>query len=316
METIEQLLPDVKFDVPLAPYTSLKVGGPTRRLFEARSAHDIKKAVSAALKTRTPFVVLGGGTNVVVSDQGFSGLVILARNTAWRIAGTKVIAGAGVPLAVLVAQTTAQGLSGLEWAAGLPGTLGGAIFGNAGTFGKEIGDTIERVRVLEYTTGKDAMETKTYRKRDCAFDYRTSVFKRTGAVILEAVLRLEKGNAAELAEEARKNLAYRTAHHPGYQSAGCVFKNAEVRHYHKVSLADVEAEKWFDRIPSGWLIDQAGLKGTTIDGVAVSEEHGNFVLNRGGARAEYLVMLISLIKNAVHRKFGVLLEEEIRYVGF
>lgn len=315
MNPIKELLPSLQENVLLGSYTSLRIGGPADFLYEAKSSDDIVKAIDAAEEAKLDFVVLGGGTNVLVSDNGFRGLVIIAHNTKREIKGEKIFAEAGAPLGVLVSETARAGLAGLEWAAGLPGTLGGAIFGNAGTFGKAIGDILENVTILKEVQGSK-FKVQKLTKEECQFGYRDSLFKRTGDVILGATLKFQKGDAKTLQDEVRKNILYRTEHHPPYQSAGCIFKNCEMRHYHKVSLADVDAQKWFERIPTGWLVDQAGLRGTKIGNMLISPKHGNFFMNLGGAKAEDAVILISLVKSAIHKKFGVLLEEEVRYIGF
>ena len=313
---------DFKQNIILAPYTSLKVGGLADYFYEAKTADELKAAVLAAREKNIPYTIFGGGTNVLVSDKGFRGLVIVARNNNYEIHphtknfgagvnGETINAGAGIVLGVLLNASAKAGLQGLEWAAGLPGTLGGAIYGNAGTFGKSIGEFIEEVTVME-----PSGECKNYTREECGFGYRQSNFqKMPGIVIISAQLKLQQGNVERLKEEIKKNVLWRAQHHPPYKSCGCVFRNATFTKEARLPQDENEPVQWFDKVPAGWLIDQAGLKGKKLGGFTVSDVHGNFLINDGTGTATQLEQLIAEIKKDIKDKFNLDLEEEVRRVG-
>ncbi len=311
---IRNFLPNIKTHVALAPHTSLRIGGPADYFYEAHTRDDIIRAVTIARETQTPYVILAGGTNVLVADEGFRGLTIKIRNSRFEIQDSSIIADAGVSMGVLVAAAGRAGLSGLEWAGGLPGTLGGAVFGNAGTFGTSIADILREIHV--YNPIKESLIT--YRKDEVLFGYRRSAFKETGEVILGATLILGRGDPETIRANTVKSIQYRSTHHPSYDaSCGCIFKNTErtastegiIRHHPDLSV-------WFDRIPTGYLVDEVGLKGYIVGGAKISEVHGNFIVNQGRARAEDIITLIGMVKERVKNIFGVLLEEEIQMIGF
>jgi UDP-N-acetylmuramate dehydrogenase len=302
--------------IPLKEYTTFKIGGPARYFFVAKNKEDLKNAILWAKKKKLPFFILGGGSNVLFSDNGFNGLVIKLQNTQYEIRNTNVIAGAGVPLQKLVLETAKKGLSGLENLAGIPGTLGGAIWGNGGAFGREIGDLVEEVKVLD--AGSSKLEVKKLRNKDCKFGYRDSIFKRKkNWIILEATLRLKKGKKKEIEEKIKEFLRLRKEKQPlEFPSAGSVFKNVPIKKVPK-EIREKFKEKIKDGfLPAGVLIEAAGLKGFQIGGVKISEKHANFIVNVENARAKDVVKLIELIKKGVKRKFNIELEEEIKLVGF
>ncbi len=305
----------------LSGHTNFKIGGPAKFYFEATTSQDLAKAVQVANELSLPYIVLGGGANVLVSDNGFPGLVIIARNQQLKITGTEVKVEAGVNLGFLVQETVAAKLSGLEPLVAIPGTVGGAIYGNAGLpqVAKGcIGDWIKQVKV--FSVDKIIQLTK----KECQFSYRSSVFKETKDIILEASLELIPGTyeaSQELIKKyitARKNQPYNLA------SSGCVFINVSVTDdKQKEELrAKIKESKTLEtfltqgQIPAGWLIELAGCKGKQIGGVQVSTKHANYIVNTGDARAEEVIMLISYIKQQVRDKFGIELHEEVQYVGF
>jgi len=306
----------IRENVLLRDYTTFKIGGPARYFFVAKSKEDLKNAILWAKKKKLPFFILGGGSNVLFSDNGFKGLVIKLQNTQYEIRNTKIVAEAGVPLQKLVLETAKKGLSGLENLAGIPGTLGGAIWGNAGAFGREIGDLVEEVKVLD--VGSSRLEVKKLRNKGCKFGYRDSIFKRKkNWIILEATLRLKKGKKKEIEEKIKEFLRLRKEKQPlEFPSAGSVFKNVPVEKVPK-KIQEKFKEKIKDGfLPAGVLIEAAGLKGFQIGEVKISEKHANFIVNVENARAKDVVKLIELIKKEVKRKFNIEIEEEIKLVGF
>lgn len=290
-------------------FTSLRVGGIADYFFEAKTRDEVIRAVSSAMDAGIPYLILGGGTNTLVADQGFRGLVIRINTNGIREEGKSLVIEAGTPMGVLVAYAQTHGLSGIEWAGGLPGTVGGAIRGNAGTFGKTLADSLVSVDVF----GPVLREEKTYERGDISFDYRDSMFKHTRDVILGAKITLIPGDKEEIRLKTRESILYRAKHHPSYEaSCGCFFKNVDPRG----KKLEVGGTMWFERIPTGLLVDQAGLKGYQIGGAKIAEEHGNFIVNTGSATADDLVMLLSFVKDRMKNTYGVFLKEEIELVGF
>ncbi len=305
---------------PLARHVNIRLGGPADAYFEARSSDEVAQAAQAARDDGLPFVVLGGGSNTLPSDEGFRGLVIQAANRGWNIEEERVMAEAGVPSAFLARKTAEAGLTGLEWAVSLPGTVGGALRGNAGCFGGEMKDVVQSVAVLRRINGW--MERIVLSNEECRFSYRDSLFKHSGDLILEAGLRLLVAPREECLAKLDAVLAQRKLDQPSDNpSAGCMFKNFEFRDETEIATLrerlDIPgAFLAARRIPAGWLIEQADLKGLTIGGAQVSQKHANFLVNRGDATASDVLQLISMVKTRIRDGYGVQLEEEVQLLGF
>lgn len=293
---IQKELSGTRKRVRLAPYTTFKIGGLAEYFFEAKTKEDLIKAIETAKKFKLPFFILAGGSNILISDDGFKGLVIKNQNNKIRIEGSKIVVEAGSKLNELVKVCLKESMSGLEWSAGIPGTIGGAIRGNAGAFEKSIADSVEKVEVLEINS---ELKIKIYETKDCKFDYRTSIFKeKNNLIVLSAEIKLEKDDREKIKERVERYLNYRKNKHPlEFPSAGSIFKNPKDN-------------------AAGILINQCGLSGSKIGQAQISEKHSNFVINLGGAKAEDVCKLINLIKEKVKEKFGIQLEEEIQFLGF
>ena len=307
-------------EVALAPYTYYKIGGPARFFVEAEETKHIKQGIEFASGKGLPFIVLGAGSNILVSDAGFPGVVIRLRSKQIDIAGDRVLADAGVSMAQLVSKAIASGLSGIEWGVGIPGTVGGSVRGNAGCFGGEIKDVIANVRVYNAV----AREEQAMSPRECSFGYRDSVFKRKPElIILSAEFQLTEGDRGVSQERIREYAARRSVTQAiGSQSAGCIFKNIS---WDRPGLDVQKLLRRFPEfgqfaklpgIPAAYCIDAAGLKGKQVGRAQISRLHANYFVNLGGASAEEVVMLVGVAKDNVRRKFGLQLEEEIQYVGF
>ena len=288
---------------PLAPLTTFRVGGPADWLIETRNGGEIETALSVARAASVPVTILGGGSNVLVADAGVRGLVIRPRGgDIQAIDEGHIRADAAVTINGLVRWMINHGRAGLEAWAGTPGTVGGAIFGNAHFGGRLIGDLVTEVRLVA-PDGSRADEPAAA----MAFGYDRSRLQSSGEVLLSAVFRVSAGEPAALRAIARQSLAVRKQTQPlETPSAGCVFQNPE-------RGRDVVP----DGIPwsAGALVDRAGLKGAGAGGARVSPTHGNFIVNDGAATAADIKGLIVLCKTAVHERFGVELREEIVYLG-
>jgi UDP-N-acetylmuramate dehydrogenase len=307
--------PRARRDEPLARYTAMRVGGPADLLIVCERTDDVVGAVELARRHGVPWRVLSGGCNVLVADRGVCGLVIV--NRAARITfdpATGVAwAEAGVLLAVLAREAVERGLAGLEWAAGLPGAVGGAVVGNAGAFEGDVASVLRSATVL----GPDGVVVE--RPNEWfEFDYRLSRIKRAaeqrsggaegqgsrgaegqsdgGQVVLAATFGLRPGDPEPLAVRADEILEWRKTRHPSGATMGSTFKNPPGSH-------------------AGYLIEQAGLRGTRIGGAQISELHGNFFMNTGSATAADVLALIEHARTEVRRQFGVELELEIELVG-
>jgi len=307
---------DIKQDVLLSKYTTFRIGGPAKFFVEVKNEEELTEALKYAKDNNLDFFILGGGSNLLVSDNGFNGIIIKIQDTRYKIQKNIMEAGAGTPLALVVNESVNNGLTGMEWAAGIPGTVGGAVRGNAGAFGSSMSDAVESVKVLNI----EESGIRNYESGKCEFGYRNSIFKQDkNLLILSVTIKLESGNKEESQKKVQEIIAKRVAKQPkGVASAGSFFMNPVVK--------DEKLKKEFEedrsikckgnKIPAGWLIDQAGLKGKKIGGAMVSEEHTNFIVNTGDATAEDVIMLVSLIKQQVRDKFGVELESEVQYLGF
>ncbi len=306
-------------NVPLKQLSHYKIGGNAKYFFEA---DDVDKTINAVLKARqinAPVFILAGGTNVLISDEGFEGLIIKIENEKIKMqndnAKFKIIkADAGTPMVKLVETAIAENLTGLEWAAGLPGTLGGAIRGNAGAFGGEMKNIIEEVISLDISQKNPKIIKR--KARDCDFGYRSSVFKKNRGkeIILEATLKLQKGDKRKIQEETEKNINYRLTNHPmEYPSIGSTFKNIPLSQIKKTAiLKDFPIKNDpFPIIPAAYLISEAGLKGVSIGGAMISPKHPNFIVNVLDATANDVENLIRLTKYEVEKKFKIKLQEEI-----
>ncbi|MBP8591286.1 UDP-N-acetylmuramate dehydrogenase [Candidatus Shapirobacteria bacterium] len=282
----------VEENVPLAPFTTFGIGGQALFFIAAKKREEIIEAVKTSRELSLPYFVLGGGSNILVSDQGFPGLVIQIKNKGLRVEREKIIAEAGTPLAKIVETARKNSLTGLECCIGIPGTLGGAICGNAGAREEWIGQKVAKVSIIDKES-----KIRTLNNASCQFSYRQSRFKNESQeIVLNAVLIL-KEESPKIIEEKIKLFSEARKNQPKEKSAGSVFKNPE---------GD----------SAGRLIEEAGLKGKRAGGAQISEKHANFIINTGGAKAEDVLKLIRLAQTTVKEKFNINLELEIRLVGF
>lgn len=314
---IEKKILGIQKNILLKNYTTFQVGGQAKYFLKVETKDELIKVIQAVKKINLPFFILGGGSNLLVSDKGYGGLIIKFQVSSFKFQDNEAYVGAGALLGNLVKTSADKGLSGLEWAAGIPGTLGGAIRGNAGAFEKSITDVIQEVEVLDV---KD-LKIKKLKNKDCNFGYRESVFKyNSNLIILSAILRLKKRRQQDIQKKIQEYLDYRKTNHPlNFPSAGSVFKNPKIKIVDLKLLKEFPEIKNFNKkkiIPVGFLIEKSGLKGKKIGNVQISEKHCNFIINLGKGKAEDVKKLINLAKAKVKDKFKINLEEEIYYLGF
>jgi UDP-N-acetylmuramate dehydrogenase len=296
---------------PMSRHTSLRVGGPADLYVRATVSEDFAAIVALAQQTNFPHFVLGGGTNICVSDLGIRALVICNACEELELGPTTRV-DTGYPMMRLSQQAAGAALSGLEFAIGLPGTLGGALVSNAGAYRHSIGEVVASVDVVEHgerkSVGAEWME----------FAYRDSRLRRgdrAPAAVIRATLRLEPRPRREILARARENQAQRIHRQPWHPSAGSFFKNVYDRALAE-SLPTLPAPmKEAGVVPAGYLSSACGCKGLRVGGAQISRRHGNFVVNRGGATAADIRALTAEVKRRVRERFGVELVEEVLFVG-
>jgi UDP-N-acetylmuramate dehydrogenase len=285
----------VKENVPLAPYTSARIGGPADIFITADNVAELVRIVKLLWKHDMPFTILGGGSNVLVSDKGVRGVVILNRAKGVKFHGgdePSVLAESGVVFSNLANRCASKGMAGIEWAATVPGTVGGAVYGNAGAFGGDMAGNLISTELLT-ENGRE-----TFSVEQMKYAYRSSVLKRgeVKGIVLSAELRLTNSMKDDVTVKIQQFSAHRKATQPPGASMGSMFKNPEGDY-------------------AGRLIDISGMKGTRIGNAEVSPLHGNFFINHGNTRAADIRSLIEKVQKTVKDKQGVDLELEIEFVG-
>lgn len=277
-------------DKLLSELSTFGIGGPARFFFEAKKIEDLQEAIRRCRRENLPYFILGKGSNCLFDDRGFDGLVVLNKIGFCEYDGPVVSVGAGYSFSLLGTQTARKGWAGLEFASGIPGTVGGAVYMNAGASGKETCEPL-----VEVTFVNEEGEVEVLKRDAMAFSYRTSVFQKRKGAIAAAKFLLQPS------EEARKKqlgiIDYRTRTQPyGDKSAGCVFRNPPAN-------------------SAGALIQQCGLKGMRVGGAEVSTLHANFIVNREGATSQDVLALAEEVKKTVKEKTGIDLEMEVRYIS-
>jgi len=315
-------------NVSLKKYSHFKIGGQADFFVEPKNLEELKEVLEKAKKEGIKKIfILGGGANMLFDDKGFRGLVIrpvFNKIEASEISpdDIEVKAGSGLLFGELLNFCVEKNLSGLEWAGGLPGTLGGAVRGNAGAFKGEMKDSVIKVISFNLTNGK-ITERK---NKECDFNYRDSIFKKKGnnalsnkELIIEVVLALKKRNGENIKNSILEKINYRHLRQPlNYPNIGSIFKNVNIE---KVPQATLELSKKeiktdpFPVVPAAFLISEAGLKGKKIGGAKISEKHPNFIINFSGrAKSSDVKKLISFVKKKIFSKFSIYLEEEVVYL--
>ncbi|MGC4375548.1 UDP-N-acetylmuramate dehydrogenase [Fictibacillus sp. Mic-4] len=290
----EENLGKVLENEPLKNHTTLKIGGPADILFEPGSIDSLQRALELIKQEKVPFRAIGRGSNLLVSDNGIEGVVIKLGKGLDHLYKNEeeITVGGGYSLVTLATVLSREGYSGLEFAAGIPGSVGGAVYMNAGAHGSDMSQIVSKARIL-FPDGSLRWLTN----EELAFSYRTSILQKEGGICVEAVLRLNKGEKEEIMAELRKNKDYRKNTQPwNHPCCGSVFRNPLPNY-------------------AGGLIETSGLKGTKIGGAQISEMHANFIVNTGGAKAKDVLDLIDFIKKKIKELHGIDMETEVEIIG-
>ncbi|MCL5113629.1 MAG: UDP-N-acetylmuramate dehydrogenase [Patescibacteria group bacterium] len=310
--------------VSLKKYSNFRIGGMARYFAQIESAEELIQVLDEWRRISAKFpqkdkkiFILGGGTNILISDKGFSGLVIhsLIKDIKILEEDTKILVGSGILMKDLLDFCVENSLSGLEWAGGLPGTIGGAIRGNAGAFGGEIKDSVFEIASINIQT----LKLQKRKKKDCFFGYRTSIFKSLNEeIIVGAILNLKKGDKDSIKRKIKEKIDYRTDRHPlNYPNIGSIFKNIPLQNVPRKLQEEFSASVKndpFPVLPTAKLLALAGLKGKKQGEAMVSQKHPNFIVNLGNVTSEDVLKLISEIKNIIKNKYSIELEEEITII--
>lgn len=310
-----RLIPNLSLflNEPIAPYTRFAIGGPAAVFCEATLESSFADALAICNRLAVPTLVIGGGSNLIVSDKGYPGVVLRFTGAVIHAAGLTMNVEAGAELQAVVDRSIVLGLRGLETMTGIPGYLGGAVYGNAGAYGHSMQEIVKSVR---FTDGKTIHQ---FSNEQCRFRYRESIFKaRKDWIVMSAELAMTTADSDELAGIASEIRKVRDAKYPpDMKCAGSVFKNLFLADLPAAVQAQVPAALVREgKVPSAWFLEQAGVKGMRRGDIQVAEYHANLIYNDGNGTAADLVQVIQEVKDRVQERFGFALEEEVQYVGF
>ena len=300
MTTIQKLedVADIQFNVSLKKYNTFRIGGIAKYFFEAKTKEDLISVIKSAKESKVPFYVIGGGSKLLISDEDFDGLIIRTKNQEFKVEGDEIEMGAGLLMNQLIRIASEESLTGVEWLAGIPGTIGGAVNGNAGAFDGSMQDIIISVNAFDTEKEQEVVLSK----EECEFNYRESIFKKNpNLIILSCRIGLKKGDKEKIKKQMNEYFAHRRRVHPlQYPSAGCIFKNPK--------LEDGQ------EVPAWKTIVDCGLIGKKVGSAKISEKHSNFIINLGEGKAKDVKELIKVVKDTVKEKTGMEIEEEIQYL--
>ena len=300
-------------DARLSEHTRFGLGGPADLFVDARSETAFADAASTIRAAGVPLLVIGGGTNLVAADEGYRGAVLRFMGAAIERQGNCVSAASGAVLQDLVEVTIDAGLAGISTMTGVPGWVGGAVYGNAGAYGNSVHSVVTETRFW------DGGEIRTFSNAECQFGYRESIFKRhKGWILFSATFRLWPGDGAELRAKADEILSIRNAKYPPtMKCAGSIFKNLFLAALPPEAQREVPPKLVRDgKVPSAWFLEAVGGKGIRNGDIHVADYHANLIYNAGGGTARQVCEIIDDLKERVRARFGFLLEEEVQYVGF
>ncbi len=320
IQKFQKNFPSILLDEPMSKHTNLRIGGPASLYLSTADPDELKDAIEIANKENIPWFIFGGGSNLLVSDDGFKGLAIQVAFREVKVREKTIIVDAGAITGAVARQSVAEGLEGMEWASTLPGTIGGAIYGNSGCWGGEMKDVVVTVDAIRLSD----MKRMVYPNAQCKFDYRDSVFKSVPHIILRTTLGLKKAEDPSAVKiRMEEFVAKRKESQPfAESSAGCMFKNYTFKDESELErlkndVKEIPPEMLEKKsLSAGWLVSQVGMKGEKIGDAEISEKHGNFIVNLGNARAQDVLMLTSKAKMKIRDDYNIMLEDEVALVGF
>ena len=309
---------DFKRHYPLKNLATIKIGGPAKYFFIAQNEKNLIKAIKWAKQNKVSWYIIGEGSNLIPNDKGFNGLIIKNKIENFKKIGNKIHVGTGNNLLEFILKINRLGLAGMERMAGIPGTVGGAIYGCAGAYGQEIKDYLVGVRIY------DGKVVKWISKNQCLFNYRESIFKtKKNWIILGTELKFKSGNSEKLMNESKKIIKLREKKYwPGLLCPGSFFKNIIIKNIKPAALRKKLLKKigkdkiMFGKIPAGYILEAVGAKGMKCGGIKVAKHHGNLIYNSGKGKSSEILKLAKILKNKIKRKFGLDLEEEVQFVKF
>lgn len=301
-----------KLNFSLKDCTTLQIGGSAKIFIEIDEEKELIKVLKEAQKLGMALKLIGEGSNLLVSEKGYNGLVIRNKIEGVERKENEIFAKAGTSLQKLVDFAVDNGLSGMEKMTGIPGSVGGAIYGNAGAYGQTISDTLLRAKVF------DGKKVQWISKKNCGFSYRESIFKKTGAAILEGEFLLSHSPVDLLRTTAASTLKIRQEKYPpGMLCPGSFFKNVEVNNLSKQQLSKIPREKiLYGKVPAGHLLESVGAKGTRLGDIKIADYHANLLINLGNGKASDFYKLAQKFQERVKDKFGIKLEPEVQLLGF
>ncbi|MEX0910181.1 MAG: UDP-N-acetylmuramate dehydrogenase [Candidatus Paceibacterota bacterium] len=312
---IKHILPQVVFKVPLAPLSTFNIGGVASWLIEVKNGEELVETVQIAKANNIPYYIFAGGSNVVFPDRVPQKLFICFRagrlnKNNHQVEGVRVEVGAEIALASLIKLSLKNSLQGLESLSGIPGTVGGAVVGNAGAYGTSISDRLEEAQIW------DGQNIKWLPKKDCQFKYRSSIFTRQDWLVLRVRFLLRQGNKKELQKKSHEIIKIREQKYaPGLKCPGSFFKNVLIKNISQSVLKNIPPAKIIDgKIPAGYLLEQVGAKGSRQGQIVVPDFHGNLLVNKGGGKAREVVKLANKLKTKVKAKFNITLEAEVKII--
>ncbi len=319
IQKFQKNFPSILVAEPMSKHTNMRIGGPASLYLSATDPDELIDAIQIAKKENIPWFVFGGGSNMLFSDEGFDGLAVQVGFREVKIREKTIIVDAGAITASVARQSVDEGLEGMEWAGTLPGTIGGAIYGNSGCWGGEMSDIVVTVDAIRLSD----LEKTVYPNANCKFGYRDSMFKHEPHIIIRATLGLKKAEDPSAVKSRMEEYAEKRKESQPFtqSSAGCMFKNYKFKD--ESDLARLSADTQIPEemlakksISAGWLVSQVGMKGERIGDAQISEKHGNFIVNLGNARAQDVLMLTSKAKMKIRDEYNVMLEDEVQLIGF
>ena len=298
----------VKLNQPLSKHTTFKIGGPARFLVIVEENDKLVALLNFLTGEGVDYFILGGGSNLLMPDQDNDLVIIKISTKNLEVDQNVIMVDSGVPLAMVVATASQNSLTGMEWGVGIPGTIGGAVRGNAGAMGNSISDNLIEVDVWQDS------EVLKLKNQDCKFGYRDSLFKHNGSVVLKVKFKLKIGEKQEIMNVMQQHIKQRICRVPGEPSPGCFFKNFRLEDWSGDKSSLPESFIKYGKVSAGWLIEQSGCKGLKKGGAELSDLHNNTIINTNNATQADVLALVEEIKSKVYNKFGVELDNEVQVV--